>query len=298
MPSRLIKARTLLSLVAALAGLATTAHADQNISLRTLQSLPEVQATLDPAIRMLWLDEAPPALVESTPVANYNATGISVIPFNVDESHCHEAFVRVLKNMLETARTAGYDVIYDIRPALKDGPANSTAAVFCSTSPTTARVFFTARMGMTQNARTRADSIDREAERLAINANRPAAKGALYIPFAPIIESPEIRDLLGNDVSLVLGSQNPPAYALRYGPITYSESADSNGKTPTETCQAAAIATLRSMIKDARANRYNGLIRVRSYLNNQIAPSPTDIECEAGNRSAKVVLRTILIQKK
>lgn len=291
--------RNLVCLSALFASLSAPSFAeDRNFALSTLRALPEAQAVMDPAIRMLWLDEAPPALVESTPTTMHNATGISVIPFNTGEAHCQEAFVRALRNMLEIARNAGYDVIYDLRPALRDGPASQTSSVYCDVGVTTARVFLSAKMGMTQTARTRADGIERETERLAMIANRPAAKGALYLPLLPILETPEIREQLGNDVTLTLGSQTPPAYSLRYGPVTYSETAASNGKSPTDTCVAATIATLRTMIKDARANRYNGLIRVRSFLNNQFAAAASDVECEAGNRSATVVLRAVLIQKK
>lgn len=274
---------------------AARAEETMNLDLKSLKALPEVQAVMDPAVRLFWYDSPAPELAEYSPSDVFNGIGISVIPFNTSQKHCEEAFRKSIELMIAEARNAGYDVIHDIRPALREGPSKDLNRVFCSLSPSTARVVLSARFGMTPTAQARANSIDLEAERLAASTARPAAKGALYVPLQALLASPEFKTILGADMGFYLGSQVPPRYSQRFGPKTYTESVEANGASPDETCRRAVLAALRSLITDARGHNYNAVIRVRSFLNDQLTPSPNDAECEAGNRSAKASFRAILV---
>ncbi|MFT3735625.1 MAG: hypothetical protein QM776_11470 [Rhodocyclaceae bacterium] len=292
--------RYVIALLISLAAASARADEFMHIKLSELMELRAVRNLAGPDIKLYWGDTPTPPLVETTAPDRFSGTGISVIPWNLGRRHCEEAFVKIMRTMYADARKSGYDVIYNIRPTLKEGPTSDTTLVSCSLSPATARAYFTATLGMSEGGRAWVEAQEAEADRRAALEARPPAKNAVYIALDPILESAEAKAILGSDVTLHRKASGIPAFSLRYGPANYSESPDGNKYPPEDVCRQAVLLTLNEMAKDARENGFDGIIRVRSVLDGQLTPSPNDVEClvRGKDRTATVRLRAVLIKKK
>jgi hypothetical protein len=290
------------ALLVALLPLSAQAEDAESFIIMKLSELMEMRSVRNlagPDVKLYWGDAATPAIVETTPPDRFSGTGISVIPWNLGRRHCEEAFTKIMQTMYRDARKGGYDMIYSIRPTLKEGPAPNTDSVYCSLTPATARAYFTATLGMSAGGRTWVDAQEAEAERRAALTARPPAKDAVYLPLDPILESPEAKAILGSDVTLHRKRSDAPAYTLRYGPANYSESPEANKYPPEDVCRQAVLTTLSEMVKDARENGFNAIVRVQSYLDDELTPSPDNVEClvRGKNRTTTVRLRALLVKK-
>ncbi|HSD37414.1 MAG TPA: hypothetical protein VLC92_07875 [Rhodocyclaceae bacterium] len=89
-----------------------------------------------------------------------------------------------------------------------------------------------------------------------------------------------------------------PADNERTIPNDYSEEASVKELGREGVCRKAALNTLAAIVADAKKKGYDGIIKLRSYLDERPALSDKDFECEAGSKWANVQLLATLINAK
>jgi hypothetical protein len=94
------------------------------------------------------------------------------------------------------------------------------------------------------------------------------------------------------------GLHGAPAYSERTIPHDYSEEASVRDLGREGACRKAALNVLATIVADAKEKGYDGIIKLRSYLDEQPALNETEFECDAGSKSASVQLLATLIKSK
>ena len=136
-----------------------------------------------------------------------------------------------------------------------------------------------------------------EAERQSASVPpRAPAKGAIFLSLDSILNTAEVKAILGRQVKAYWGL-DAPAYDERERPDEYSEEADIGSLSGEDACKQAVLNTLRSMVQEARKKDFDSIIKIRSFLNEQYTPVVTDIECQLTKKTASVTLRASLANK-
>lgn len=288
--------RSLLALV--LTSLALSANAAESFHLKTSDLLQSERAKsfLDPGIKLYWGDEPTPAFQEVTRLDINTGISLSGALFSGGtKEHCIAAFENALDTLVKSARRGGFDAVVNISISQIRKPTTDYTGFNCTPGYKSTEVRLWGSFAMTPAA------AQRFAEAQKQQANLPArepAKGAIFFPMASVTASPELKKILGRHVRAYWGVDAPAYDERTTGPDEYSEDVEIGSLGREEACRQAALKTLGVMVKDARKDDFDSIIRIRSYHNNQFAPVPTDIECELGKKSATVTLRAFMANRK
>lgn len=280
-----------------IACLTISAHAADATYFRLSELLasPSVKEFQDPKVKLYWGTQPTPAFREVARPDVYAKSGISLSFSGGSAEHCVEAFEKTLKAMIDDARTRGYDAIINIRVAHDGKPSDDLTGFSCTPGFKTTEVPLISSFAMTSAAFQRAAEAE---QRSASVPPRPPAKGAIYLPLEPILTSPEAREILGKELIVHWGIAGTPAYRQRFGPAQYSEDADVRKLGNEGACKQAVLNALNDMVDDAKEKKFDSIIKIRSFLNEQYAPVATDVECELDKKEASVTLQASLISKK
>lgn len=290
--------RPLLVPAFALASLAFSAHAADPIPMRVSELLQSerVQQFLDPAIKLYWGDDATPAFEEiSREDAN---TGISLSGkvFSAGtKEHCVAAFENALESMIRHARNLGYDAVFNIRVGQGKAVPTESHTFSCTPGYRSTDIRLWSSFGMTPAA---AQRFAQAQKQLVTQPARSPAKDAFFMPLEPVLASPELKKILGRHVRAYWGT-DAPAYDERTNSADETtEYAEVAGRAPEEACRQATLKALAAMVKEARKEDFDSLVRIRSYHNGQYTPAATDIECEVGKKWASVTLKAYMANRK
>lgn len=242
---------------------------------------------MDPAIKLYWAGQPTPDFAEVARPDVYTRSSISIGPFGGAKRHCIESFEKALGAMIEDARARGYDAITNIRAVRDEKPSEDTEGFNCNPGYKTTEVPLIASFAMTAAAKQRA--IEAEEQSTQLPARSPA-KGAIFLPLEPILTSAEAKTILGPDIKVYWGVK-APKYNQRYGPDQYSDDADIGKLERDDACKQAVLKVLSSMVQDAKTKNYDSIVKIRSFLDGQFAPVPTDVECELSKKTASVTLQ-------
>ena len=245
---------------------------------------------------MYWGDEAPPTFHE---VARRDVnTGISLsgkVFSRGTQEHCIAAFENALASMVRDARAAGYDAVIDIRVGQGRTPATESTGFHCTPGYRTTDVRLWSTFAMT------AAAAQRHAEAARLGATLPPrepAAGAIFLPIDTVLASPELKKIMGRHVRAYWGLDAPAYDERTHSPDDHSGYAELGTLSPQEACRQATLKTLEAMVKEARIQDFDSIIRIRSAHNDQYAPVATDIECELSKKWAGVTLRAYMANRK
>lgn len=288
--------RHLLTLV--LASLAVCAHAAEPFHLKVSELLQSERAQkfLDPGIKLYWGDAATPAFQEVTR-QDIN-TGLSMsggLFSRGSKEHCVAAFENALDTLVKTARSGGFDAVINIRVGQDRKPTNDFVSFNCLPGYQATDVRLWGQFAMTPEAAKR--FAQAQAQSATLPAREPA-KGAIFIAAASVAASPELKKIMGRHVRAYWGVDAPEYDERSLNPDDYSEDVELGTLGPEEACRQAVLKTLGVMVKDARKDDFDSIIRIRSYHRDQFAPNATDIECELSKKEASVTLRAFMANRK
>lgn len=252
-----------------------------------------VEELMDPTVKLYWGAQPTPDFSEVARPDVYTRSSISLGPFGGSKRHCIEAFEKALAAMIEDARIRGYDAITNIRAMQDEKPSDDAEGFNCKPGYKTTEVPLVSSFAMTQAAKQRAAEAEEQSAKLPA---RSPASGAIFLPLEPILTSSEAKTILGSDIKVYWGIK-APEYSQRYGPDQYSEDADIGELGSDEACKQAVLKTLSSMVQDAKTKHYDSIVKIRSFLDGQFAPLPTDVECELNKKTASVSLQFSLTSK-
>ena len=282
-------------LVLFLTSLALSANAAESFYLKFSDLLQSDSARklMDPAVKLYWGDQAAPHLQEIARPDINTGSSISGGLSGGTKKHCVEAFEEALNAMISNARSGGYDAVINIRVARGKKPVDDPLGFNCTPGFRTTEVPLWSSFAMTPVAVQRMAEAERQSANLP---PRAPAKGAIFLPLDPILASPEVQTILGRHVKAYWGTK-APEYVERDRPDEYSEDVDVGNLSSEEACKQAVLKTLASMVKVARLNDFDSIIKIRSFLNEQFAPVATDIECELSKKTASVTLRASMANR-
>jgi uncharacterized protein YbjQ (UPF0145 family) len=250
---------------------------------------------LDPTIKLYWGDDATPAFAEIARPDIYTRSGYSTTLFGGNKSHCIEGFENALADMITDARKRGYDAIINIRFTVDGKPSDDTSGFSCKPGFKTTEIPLISRFALTSEGARRAA----EAEKYALSLpDRAPAKGAVFMPLDPILNSPEAQAILGTTIKAHWGLHNAPTYVDRFGPAEYSDEGDVRKLGVEGACKQAVLNALSAMVEEAKERKYDSIIKIRSFLDERFTPIDTDVECQLDKKTASVTLKASLISPK
>jgi uncharacterized protein YbjQ (UPF0145 family) len=291
-----MQSRHLLILV--LTSLVVSANAAESFHLKISDLLQSDAAkkSMDPAVKLYWGDEVIPTLQEvARPDTN---TGVSLsggLLSGGSKAHCVAAFENALDAMIRSARSAGYDAVINIRAAADRNTVANAAGFNCTPGYRTTEVRLWSSFAATSAAAQRMAEAEKQSANLP---SRAPQKGAIFLPLDSVLASPELKAILGRHVRAYWGFDAPAYDERTRSPDEYSEDVDIGSLGNEEACKRAALKTLGSMVKEARKEDFDSIIRIRSFLNEKYSPVVTDIECELGKKTASVTLRALMANRK
>jgi uncharacterized protein YbjQ (UPF0145 family) len=282
-------------LAAAIALTSATSFAAESEFFRISELLQSETAkeTLAAPVVLYWGAQPTPRFAEVADEDSYVRWSTSRSPFGGSRRHCVDAFEQALRAMVGDAISRGYDAIIGITAASDARPSSDPGGFYCKPGYRSTEVRLTGSFAMTQ------DAVRLAAEEDAFvleGPPRPPWDHNVYLPLEPILTSPEAKAILGTDVAAHWGLQ-APAYVKRYGPDVYYDYGDIALGTEVA-CKQAVLKVLLAMADYARANKYDAVIRIRSYLYDLHTPVATDFECEVGKRKTTVRLKGTLAKLK
>ncbi|MDB5801126.1 MAG: hypothetical protein JWL63_2065 [Rhodocyclales bacterium] len=256
---------------------------------------PDVQEILDPSVRLFFGTQASSPPIEKSRPDTHSRSGISIAPFGRNpDVLCMEGFERIVESLIKDAKKMGFDAVVNIRGRVGDEGAFSNEGFDCRAGRRTSEVQLISEFALTQDGVRRAEEIERDpVKQAALKRRNPPSKNAIFLPLEDALTLPEAKTILG-PTRIHWGPNKAPFYSERYGPNDYDGEASVKELGREAACKKAVLNALASMMEDATEQGYDGIIRIRSYLDEQLAPNDTDFECEAGSRTASVKLQATL----
>jgi len=258
----------------------------------------QAKAVLDPPFPLFFGSQGTPALAEKGSLDTYTRSAFTPFLFGSPEKLCMEAFADGLKNMISDARRGEYDVIVGISGWGYGSKSFREDGFECDAGIKTSEVRMQFAFAMTQAGAQRADEIERDPTRWVMPKKSGApSKNVISFPFESVLTSPAAKAILG-PLKVHWGLHGAPAYRERSIPNDYSEEASVKELGRDGACRQAALNVLSAIVADMKEKSYDGIIKLRSYLDEQPALNDTDFECEAGSKWANVQLLATLIKAK
>jgi uncharacterized protein YbjQ (UPF0145 family) len=262
-------------------------------SYRELFARRSVQAFSDPSVKIYLANDAKPAFAEKSRPDTYTGSGISISPFGGSRRHCVEAFENALQAMIKDAATKGFDAIIDLRAMIGDDLSADPDGFTCAPSYKVTIVSLHATFGLTQTAARR---VAEEDKRLLNQPYRPPWEYSVYVPLEPILASAEAQAMLGPDLKAYSGNDTP-LYTVRVGPDDYAASAPIGSLEIPTACKIATLKALQGMVDEAREQKFDSIIKIRSRMYEQYTPGLASVECEVGKNAVYVNFQATLVNR-
>lgn len=274
--------------------IATSAMAadSENMRLSELLSSKKAKKVLGMGVTLYWAGTQAPVFKEYSLPTRYTGKADGV--FGISRNHCVEAFEDALEGMVESAENKGYDAIVDLALVVDGQPVPGAQSYTCKLGSRATSVTLSGYFALSDAAIK--NVAEEEKESLKIDPRKPA-KGAVFLPIEPVLSSPEAKAVLGEGLS-VDWHFPAPHYAIHKGPMEYEGKADITAAGNEAACKNALLSALGGMAKEARAEKYDRVIKVRSYLKDEYAPDLTQFECAISPRGAEVTMHATLAATK
>lgn len=270
--------------------LATSAVAadSENMRLSELLSSKKAKKVLGMGVTLYWAGSQAPVFKEYSLPTRYTGKADGLL--SISRHHCVEAFEDALEGMVEDAENKGYDAIVDLALVIDGQSAPGAQNYTCKLGSRATSVTLSGSFALSDGAIQRV--AEEEKESLKVGPRQPA-KGAVFLPLEPVLTSPEAKAILGEGLSV---DWHFPAqhYAIHKGPMEYEGKAEITAAGNEAACKNALLNALGSAATEARAEKYDRIIKVRSYLKDEYAPDLSQFECAISPRGAQVTMHATL----
>jgi hypothetical protein len=290
--------RCLLALL--LISLSLSARAEPtNFSIEEAMNQPSVQKALKPGLKVLWGSrKVEDEVVERAETGTYTRTHFGgSVRESGKKQDCMDIFADAMEDMIATALLRDYDVIAEVRGTYKGKGPQDENMFICDVGFRSSDIVLSGTFVQTRAGAADLEKIRNAPERQAAIRNRPLSPNTLLLPLGSILESPEARAILGSMV-VHWGNSGAPQFSERFGPDTYEDDASIRKLGREGACKQAVLNALHSMVEDVKEHKYDGLVMVRSYYDDQWAPDDKSVECNVAGSSAEIKLVGTLIKLK
>jgi hypothetical protein len=118
-----------------------------------------------------------------------------------------------------------------------------------------------------------------------------ARDSELRLKIDEVLQNPEFKSKLGDDVIFRFGDGAVPAGAQSLGTFVTNKKTNSFGKPDEEACRWAMLSALIALRERALQEGGNAVVNVVSYYQKVTYSSPTEYDCHAGGFVAGVALK-------
>lgn len=263
------------------------------LDIGEMMTLPDVVKSLDPAVKLLWGDQAMQDVAERAPEERFS-----------DHSRvgdrCKNAFAGTIAKLVAAGKEMGYDQVWMQGSPYKGGKNPEAGKFFCDDGFLYAGVALSVRLATSKAEQKRQQMVRNDPERKAAIAaqvaQRKAVGNTVFLSLSSLLESPEAKAMLRGGESVHWGRADPPAYELRKGPDRYSEDASYKEHGRDKACHAAGLRAFKEMVENMREVGFNAIIRVNSRLND-LPALDDEYECKMDTTQAEVRLFATLAKK-
>jgi uncharacterized protein YbjQ (UPF0145 family) len=116
------------------------------------------------------------------------------------------------------------------------------------------------------------------------------------LPINDVMQNPEFKARLGDDVAFRFGDGKVPAGAQQLGEFVTNKKTNSVGKPDEEACRWAMLSALLELRERAAKEGGNAVVNIVSYYKKETYSSPTEYECHAGGIIAGVALKGVVVK--
>lgn len=129
-----------------------------------------------------------------------------------------------------------------------------------------------------------------------------AARNTTYmLPWDDVLNSPEAKQQLDNNIRFAFGDDTVPAGAERVGELIVNKIARGTGedrKDDSAACRNAALQALVELQQRARNAGADAVLNVVSYYKSNVFVSATQFECHAGGTGGHLTFKAVLVKHK
>jgi len=111
-----------------------------------------------------------------------------------------------------------------------------------------------------------------------------------------VLQDPEVKSKLGDDVVFRFGDGKAPAQSL--GTFVTNKKSNSFGRPDEQACQRAMASALIELRERALKEGGNAVVNIVSYYQKVTFSSPTEYDCHAGGFVAGVALKGTVVKLK
>jgi uncharacterized protein YbjQ (UPF0145 family) len=130
----------------------------------------------------------------------------------------------------------------------------------------------------------------------AIAPAAQARDNVLHLPIKDVLENPDYKNRLGDEVALYFGSQAAAGQGM--GEYVTNKKTNAFGKSDEKSCQWAMLSALLELVERARKENANAVVNIVSYYKRIEFVSDTEYECHAGGVIAGVTLKGKVVKTK
>jgi len=131
---------------------------------------------------------------------------------------------------------------------------------------------------------------------MAVGSTAEARDTEYKLKIAEVLQNPEFKSKLGNDVAFYFGAGQGPKHAESRGEFVANRKTNSVGRSDEEVCRWAMLSALLSLRDRALKQGGNAVINIVSYYKKTTFSSPTEYECHAGGIVAGVALKGTVVK--
>lgn len=125
-----------------------------------------------------------------------------------------------------------------------------------------------------------------------------ARDSAYKLRIDEVLQNPEFKPKLGNDVDFYFGDRKTPPVAQKFGEFVTNKKTNSVGKPDEEACRWAMLSALMELRERAHKMGGNAVINIVSYYKQATYTSTSEFDCHAGSIIAGVALKGTVVKLK
>jgi hypothetical protein len=118
------------------------------------------------------------------------------------------------------------------------------------------------------------------------------------LAISEVLQNPEFKAKLGNDVAFRFGDGRLPGGAQSLGEFVTNRKTNSIARPDEEACRWAMLSALMELRERAQKEGANAVVNIVSYYRKVTYSSPTLYECHAGGIVAGVALKGVVVKLK
>jgi uncharacterized protein YbjQ (UPF0145 family) len=120
-----------------------------------------------------------------------------------------------------------------------------------------------------------------------------------HLKIEEVMNDPDYKQKLGDDVRFFFGGQKTPAIDKNFGEFVTNKKTNSFGKPDEDACRWAMLSAMLELRERALKMGGNAVVNIVSYYKKDTFSSESDYECHAGGIIAGVALKgTVVTLKK